>query len=102
MSIQKGDTPLLFPMEPALFLDAIRMLVAEEINKAGYKQQEGGTVSRPAALTEKPLLKIREICTLFSVSRPTVYQWVRFGKLKPYKIRSRVYFLYSDVQQLLQ
>jgi hypothetical protein len=27
---------------------------------------------------------------------------VKHGKLKPFKIRSRVYFLWQDIQQLLQ
>ncbi|WP_367115549.1 helix-turn-helix domain-containing protein [Chitinophaga sp. CB10] len=32
----------------------------------------------------------------------TIYDWIKHGKLKPYKIRSRVYFLWNDIQQLLQ
>ncbi|MEJ7677949.1 MAG: helix-turn-helix domain-containing protein [Segetibacter sp.] len=44
-------------------------------------------------LTNKPLYKIAEVCALFHVTKPTIYDWVKHGKLKPYKIRSRVYFL---------
>lgn len=42
-----------------------------------------------------------EVCQLFHVSKPTIYDWVRLGKLKPYKIRSRVYFLWQDISVLL-
>jgi len=38
---------------------------------------------------------------IFYVTKPTIYGWVKHGKLKPYKIRSRVYFLWQDIQQLL-
>lgn len=34
-----------------------------------------------------------EVCVIFQVSKPTIYDWIKNGKLKPYKIRSRVYFL---------
>jgi excisionase family DNA binding protein len=53
-------------------------------------------------LTYKPLYKIKEVCDFFQVTRPTLYDWIKDGKLKPYKIKSRVYFLHSDIQQLLQ
>jgi excisionase family DNA binding protein len=52
-------------------------------------------------LTYKPLYKIAEVCALFHVSKPTIYDWIKHEKLKPYKIRSRVYFLWQDIQQLL-
>ena len=53
-------------------------------------------------MTCKPLYKIAEVCAMFYVSKPTIYDWIKHGKLKPYKIRSRVYFLWQDIQQLLR
>ncbi|MFD2886353.1 helix-turn-helix domain-containing protein [Chitinophaga cymbidii] len=29
---------------------------------------------------------------MFQVTRPTIYDWIRHDKLKPYKVRSRIYF----------
>jgi len=52
-------------------------------------------------LTYTPLYKMKEVCSLPGVTRPTIYDWIKHGKLKPYKIRSRVYFLWADVQRLL-
>ncbi|MEO6188797.1 MAG: helix-turn-helix domain-containing protein [Ginsengibacter sp.] len=43
-------------------------------------------------LTYKPLYKIGEVCTIFEVTRPAIYEWIKQGKLKPYKVRSRLYF----------
>lgn len=79
----------------------MRMIVREEMAK-----QKSETVNAPvqfetSGLTYKPLYKIREVCNFFQVSRPTLYDWIKEGKLKPYKIKSRVYFLYNDIQQLL-
>ena len=53
-------------------------------------------------LTEKPLYKIDEICSLFKVTKPTIYDWIKHGKLKRVKIRSRVYSLGSDIRLLMQ
>ena len=53
-------------------------------------------------LTEKPLYKIQEICSLFNVTKPTIYDWIKHGKLKRVKLRSRVYFLGGDIKQLMQ
>ena len=55
-----------------------------------------------SGLTEKPLYKIAEICQLFDVSRTTVHDWVKHGKLRRVKVRSRVYFLGADVKQLME
>jgi hypothetical protein len=43
-----------------------------------------------------------EIRQLFKVSRTTVHDWVKYGKLRKVKVRSRVYFLGNDIQQMLQ
>jgi excisionase family DNA binding protein len=52
-------------------------------------------------MTSKPLYKIAEVCAMFQVTKPTIYEWIKHGKLKPFKIRSRVFFLSQDIQQLL-
>jgi excisionase family DNA binding protein len=45
---------------------------------------------------------MNEICNFFGISKPTVYDWIKNGILKPVNIQSRVYFLYQDVQLLLK
>ena len=95
-------TPMLFPYEPEQFWKSIREIIREEVKSA----EKGRPVFPPSfqtpGLTYKPLFKIAEVCALFHVSKPTIYDWVKHGKLKPYKIRSRVYFLWQDIQLLLQ
>lgn len=47
------------------------------------------------------LLKMKEVCELFQVSKPTVYDWMRRGELRSIKIESRRFFLESDIQALI-
>jgi excisionase family DNA binding protein len=93
-------TPILFPYEPEQFWQSIRQIIREEVNSIEKQRPISPTFETPG-MTYKPLYKIAEVCTLFHITKPTIYDWVRHGKLKPYKIRSRVYFLWQDIQQLL-
>jgi predicted DNA-binding transcriptional regulator AlpA len=94
-------TPILFPYNPEQYWQQVRQIIREEVSNAEKQKQPPVTYETPG-LTYKPLYKIAEICTLFHVTKPTIYDWVKHGKLKPFKIRSRVYFLWQDIQQLLQ
>jgi excisionase family DNA binding protein len=96
------SVPILFPFEPAEFWTQIRKVIQEEVSKIQYERQVTSAIMETPGLTEKPLYKINEICMLFNVSKPTIYEWIKHGKLRRVKIRSRVYFLGKDIQQLLQ
>ncbi|RFS20221.1 DNA-binding protein [Chitinophaga silvatica] len=91
--------PMLFPIEPEQFWQMLRILVREEVNRL-LKPGQAPTFQTPG-LTYKPLFKITEVCELLHITKPTIYEWIRHGKLKPYKIQSRVYFLWQDIQLLL-
>ena len=93
-------TPMLFPYEPEEFWQSIRQIIREEVQSVDKQKTNPPSFQTPG-LTNKPLYKIAEVCDLFHVTKPTIYDWVKHGKLKPYKIRSRVYFLHQDIQQLL-
>jgi excisionase family DNA binding protein len=93
-------TPMLFPYDPNEFWEHMREIIKEEIVKSA-KEMPPAAVFETKGLTYKPLLKITEVCTFFQVSRPTIYDWIKHGKLKPYRIRRSVYFLWNDIQQLL-
>ena len=93
-------TPMLFPFDPAQFWKTMRELVREEINLREKDKPLPVSYDTPG-LTYKPLYKIAEVCSIFHITKPTIYDWIKHGKLKPYKIRSRVFFLSQDIQQLL-
>ena len=89
--------PILVQITPEDFWAKMRVIVREEMNRKLPDQ----IIMETPGLTEKPLYKIQEVCSLFKVSKPTIYDWIKHGKLKRVKIRSRVYFLGSDIKQLM-
>jgi excisionase family DNA binding protein len=99
--MEKQITPLLFPYDPKEYWEQVRKIIREEL-KALEAYKPSGVDFEIPGLTYKPLYKMKEICVLLGVTRPTIYDWIAHGKLKPYKIRSRVYFLWNDVQGLLR
>lgn len=101
--MKSGTTPMLFPYDPEEYWQHVRQIIREEVSKiAKEKPAAEGLVLETPGLTHKPLLKIPELCKLFQVTKPTIYGWIKVGKLKPVKVRSRVYFLYQDVIKLME
>ena len=47
------------------------------------------------------LLKTNDVCKLFGVSRVTIQQWRKAGKLKFKRISGKVYFSESDIKESL-
>ena len=93
-------TPILVPYEPEEFWNKFRAIIREEVKNSEKIYEKQGTY-QTNGLTYKPLFKIDEVCSIFRVSRPTIYDWIKHGKLKPYKVRSRLYFLWNDVQEMI-
>ena len=96
------SVPILIPFEPEEFWAQIRLIIREEMSRIQKELPLQASLMETPGLTEKPLYKIGEICSLFKISKPTIYDWIKHGKLKKVKIRSRVYFLGSDIRQLMQ
>ncbi len=96
------SVPILIPFEPEEFWTQIRVIIREEVTRNQKGQPVLASLMETPGLTEKPLYKIQEICSLFNITKPTIYDWIKHGMLKKVKIRSRVYFLGSDVRLLLQ
>ena len=86
-------------------LDALKPVLTEEIQKAvsaALKTSREPVAFTTPGLTYKPLYKMEELCELFKVTKPTIYDWIKRGQLKPHKIRSRVYFLWEQVEKLIK
>ncbi|MDH7462596.1 helix-turn-helix domain-containing protein [Chitinophagaceae bacterium 26-R-25] len=94
-------TPMLFPYQPTEFWQSLRQVIREEVLKV-ERERAAIPTFETSGMTYKPLYKIAEVCELFHITKPTVYDWVKHGKLKPFKVRSRVFFLWQDIQQLFQ
>src|ERR1051325_2250367 len=90
---------MLFPMDPAEFWGHLQAIIEEVVeHKTSSISKRTLAVNAP----QKKLLKAKEVCELFQVSKPTIYEWLKQGKLKSIKIESRRYFLWEDIEELIQ
>ena len=94
------SAPILFPYKPQEFWERMQLLIKEEISVL-KKENECSHLMETPGLTYKPLYKIKEVCEIFNVSRTTIYEWIKLGRLRPFKVRSRLYFLSDDINALM-
>ena len=91
---------MLFPMSQTAFWKQIKTMleevVEEKITAANLRNLP------PSHLPEKTLLKATEVCKIFQVSKPTLYEWIKQDKLKSFKIKSRRYFSRADIEAVIK
>jgi len=92
------ETPMLFPITPTEFWKQIRTTIDEVV--AERLSQQTSLQTNPH-LPEKALLKATDVCKIFQVSRPTLYEWLKQNKLKSFKIKSRRYFNRADIEAVI-
>ncbi len=92
------ETPMLFPITPTEFWKQIRTTIDEVITERLSKQIINQSHTN---LPEKTLLKATDVCAIFQVSKPTLYEWLKQKKLKSFKIKSRRFFLRTDIEALI-
>lgn len=93
------ETPMLFPVTQVEFWKQMKTLV-EEVVDARLTSLKPDNPN--PYLPEKTLLKVTEVCELFQISKPTLYEWMKQNRLKSFKVRSRRYFLRTDIEALIQ
>jgi excisionase family DNA binding protein len=89
-------TPMLFPYPPSHFWIELRKVVHEEVRR--LMLEELNTRKAPSKL----LYKVKDLCELFQVSKPTIYEWIREGRLNPFRIGSRVFFKGIEVEEMVR
>ena len=92
---------ILFPIEADMLWEKIGEVVRNEMKN--WK----GNVQEPvkyevSGMVQKPLYKAAEVCAMLQISRQTLHMWVKEGILRAYKIKSRVFFLWADIEKLIQ
>jgi len=93
------NVQMLFSLEPKEFWSHLKKVIEEVVN------QKNDLISKLISMQNPPLkklLKVKEVCELFHVSKPTIYEWLKQGKLKSIKIESRRYFLWEDIEELIK
>ena len=91
------ETPMLFPITPTEFWKQIRTAIDEVVTEKLSQQP----LQTNPHLPEKALLKATDVCKIFQVSRPTLYEWLKQKKLKSFKIKSRRYFSRTDIEAVI-
>jgi predicted DNA-binding transcriptional regulator AlpA len=96
------NTPILVPFAAEDFWKQIRQIVREEIKSNQTCTKITTQEPLTASLTYRPLWKMKAVCELFGVERPTVYKWIKLGNLKPKKISGDLFFLWTDIQDWIE
>ena len=86
---------LLIPIEPKEFWRQLKTIVEDAVSMK-FKTDPANNYF------ERPLLKTKEVCEIFQISKPTIYDWLKQGKLTSVKIQSRRYFQWKDVEGLIE
>ena len=89
---------MLFPIPAEELWQKLRELVRAELRDS---KPEPPVAHQVNGLVQKPLYKASEVCEILHVSRQTLHQWRKEGLLKSYKIKSRLFFLWADVERLI-
>jgi len=90
---------ILFPMEPKEFWQKLKVIVEEVVIEHNNKLPLLQAMDKNA---RRPLLKAIEVCAIFKISKPTLYEWMNQGKLPSIKIESRRFFKSEDVEALIE
>ena len=94
-----GDVQMLFPMEPKEFWQKLKTIVEEVVIEHNHPVPLVTTLDMKG---QRPLLKATEVCAIFKISKPTLYDWMSQGKLPSIKIQSRRFFSREDVEKLIE
>ena len=94
-----NETPMLFPITPGEFWKQIRTTIEEVVTE---KLNQQNLPPASSHLPEKVLLKATDVCEIFQVSKPTLYEWLKQNRLKSFKIKSRRYFSRADIEAVIR
>jgi hypothetical protein len=89
--------PVLMLYDPEEFWAKVRATVREEM--AAVHAEYNGFISalEKAGLPIKPAYSFAEVRQLFGISQAIVDQWAHHGLLRPTRIGTRFYVLYTDL-----
>lgn len=88
---------IMFTCSPTEFLKKIRVMM-EDVVEAKMNQ----ATPIPEELSEKTLLRPSEVCTILRISRPTLYTFIKQGRLKSFKISAYRYFARTDIEEIIR
>ena len=94
-----SDVQMLFPMEPKEFWQKLKAVVEQVMIEHG---NQAPTLEELIHTRQPVLLKVNEVCGIFKISKPTLYDWMELGILPSIKIESRRFFRKEDIEKLIE
>ncbi len=94
-----NEFPMMFPYSQEEFWDKMTKVVEKVVE---VKLTSANAPIPSSLIPEKALLKATEVCAIFQVSKPTLYEWMKQGKLKSFKIKSRRYFSHAEIEAVIK
>ena len=94
-----GEVQMLFPMEPKEFWQKLKAIVEQVVIEHNNAVPIMNAIDKYG---QRPLLKVSEVCAIFKVTKPTLYAWIKQGRLQSLKIETRRYFKWEDVEKLIE
>jgi hypothetical protein len=88
--MQKDHLPLF-----SLTVGEFKELLKNSINE--YLEE----IPKSKSYNDDQLIKIGELCKTLNVSRVSVFNWIKNGKIKSYHLNSRLYFKMKDIEAAL-
>lgn len=86
--------------EQIQFISVTPQQLQEEIQR-GIKKELDAFLQHFKPVQPNKYLTRQDVASMFKVDLSTIHNWCKSGKLKPYGIGSRVYFLSSDIHNCL-
>lgn len=74
----------------------------ESVRKAVKSQLDFLTKEIKKETPKEQYLTRKEVADMLKIELSTLHNWCKKGKLKPYGIGNRVYFLQSDIEKALK
>ena len=90
----------LIVMEEMDLKNMLRDLIRNELK--AFKPEQPAAEPVVAGFSQTPILKGEQVCKMLHISRQTLHAWVKEGLIRSYKVKSRLFFLRQDVDNLMR
>lgn len=94
-----NEFPVMIPISQAEFWEKMLLLLEKVVDA---RMTSATDPDSGALIPQKALLKASEVCTIFQISKPTLYEWLKQNKIASFKIQSRRYFARTDIEAMIR
>jgi excisionase family DNA binding protein len=78
----------------------LRALIIDTVKEALSSQRD--TIEQTLKVTEEGLATVKQVCTHFQISKPTLYNWLKKGIIAKYKAGNGTRFKISEITKAMR